>query len=136
MNNFLFYYGKIFSGKTTTAINKAYELKSQGKNIYVYLPDVVWAPNIVSHNGDQYPVSPELLGDEHLHFIPYDSFVIIDEAHFLPIETINVLKNLTDSNQCKVFCFGRLKQKLLKVADRIIEVANTKKRFDTNETPI
>ena len=62
--------------------------------------------------------------------------IIIDEAHFLPIETINVLKNLTDSNQCKVFCFGRLKQKLLKVADRIIEVANTKKRFDTNEMPI
>ena len=70
MGKFYFYYGTMGAGKTSIAINKAYEFKDRNKKTYVYIPSSLpYAVKIESRNGLSIGVSNELLGDNHLQFL-------------------------------------------------------------------
>lgn len=133
MGKFYFYYGTMGAGKTSMAINKAYEFKERNKKTYVYLPSSIpYEVKIESRNGLSINVSNELLGDNHLQFIEDNSVIIIDEAQFLSDEAVCTLKDLSCFNNVMVFCFGLISdftgemfegtKKIIELADSIREV--------------
>ena len=129
MGKFYFYYGTMGAGKTSMAINKAYEFKERKKKTYVYIPSSLpYEVKIESRNGLSVGVNNELLSDSHLQFIETNSAIIIDEAQFLSDEAINTLKELSCFNNVMVFCFGLMTDFTGKMFDgtkRIIEVADS-----------
>lgn len=128
MGKFYFYYGTMGAGKTSMAINKAYEFKERGKKVYVYLPENVRKPRLDSRNGSSVGISDELLSDECLSNIDEGSIVIIDEAQFLSDKAITELKFLSSYKNVMVFCFGLLTdytKKLFPGSKLLIEVAET-----------
>lgn len=129
MGKFYFYYGTMGAGKTSMAINKAYEFKERNKKTYVYLPSSIpYEVKIESRNGLSINVSNELLGDNHLQFIEDNSAIIIDEAQFLSDEAVVTLKDLSCFNNVMVFCFGLMSDftgKMFEGTKRIIELADS-----------
>lgn len=129
MGKFYFYYGTMGAGKTSIAINKAYEFKERNKKTYVYVPSALpYEVKIESRNGLSIGVSNELLGDNHLQFIEDNSVIIIDEAQFLSNIAINTLKELSIYHNVMVFCFGLMSDFTGEMFDgtkRIIELADS-----------
>ncbi len=128
MGKFYFYYGTMNAGKTSLAICKAHEFQEHGKKVFVFLPDNVYNPKIVSRNGLEIETSGELLGQCGLDAVSNDSIVIIDEAQFLTEEAIVKLKMLSIKNNVLVFCFGLLtnfEMELFQGSKRLVEVCDS-----------
>ncbi len=124
MGKLYFYYGTMNAGKTSMAINKAYEFSTHVKT-YVYSP-IKGQNKLESRNGSEATVN--LSGDDWIDKIKDDSIVVIDEAQFLTKEEVIKLEDLCSLNDISVFCFGLrtdYTQKLFEGSKALFEYADS-----------
>lgn len=109
MGKVYFYYGVMSAGKTSLAINKAYEFRDKGQKVYVCLPSLVEKNKLESKNGSS--VNVDIIFDEpnlcNWNFAE-NSILIIDEAQFFTNEQVKTMKQLAENLSLTVFCFGLL----------------------------
>lgn len=109
MSKIYFYYGVMSAGKTSLAINKAYEFRGKGQKVYVCLPSTAKKEKLESKNGSSANV--DIIFDEpnlcNWNFAE-NSILVIDEAQFFTNEQVKTLKQLAKNLSLNVFCFGLL----------------------------
>lgn len=127
------YYG---IGKTTKAIRMAKINKILNKNkTYVYLPDKVWRPQLVSRDGATYPVSKELLNDKDLNLEP-NSTIIIDDAQYLNQKVIAILIEHAINKNVTVYCFCEFLDKygtFTRIGNYLLNAATDIKKIKNNK---
>ena len=124
MGKLYFYYGTMNAGKTSMAINKAYEFATHVKT-YVYSP-IKGQKKLESRNGSEYSVN--LSGEDWIDKIEDDSIVVIDEAQFLSKDEVIKLEDLCSSKDISVFCFflrTDYTQKLFEGSKALFEYADS-----------
>lgn len=128
MGKLYFYYGTMSAGKTSLAINKAFEFKERGKDVFVHVPEKCWKSCIESRNGTSMPTSRNLLSESDFTVLPKNSFLVIDEAQFLTPSVVLEIKKATVYKNVMAFCFGLLtdfRRKIFDGSQALIENADT-----------
>lgn len=131
MGKVYFYYGTMSAGKTSLAINKAYEFREKGRNVYVCVPSLVKKDKLESRNGSSVDVDLVLDNEEYdscVDKIEEFSTLIIDEAQFLNEHQVGLLKSLSEDLSLSVFCFGLLtdyKMNLFEGSKALIQYADS-----------
>lgn len=137
MARLYFRYGVVGSAKTLNLLAVAHNYEQQGKRVLVLKPemDTRFGRELVrSRAGLRRNADILVNGETDLNFGRFDgvSCVLADEAQFLPVRTIDQLRELTWRCDIPAICYGlrtdfrtrafEASQRLLEVADSIEEI--------------
>lgn len=128
MGKLYFYYGTMSAGKTSLAINKAFEFKERGKDVFVHVPEICWKSCLESRNGSSIPTSRNLIKEHDFNIVRENSFLIVDECQFLTPSVVLEIKKATVHKNVMAFCFGLLTDFMRNIFDgsrALVETADT-----------
>jgi len=139
MSKLYFYYGTMNSGKTSNLLMTHYNLKCQQKNVLLIKPIAdtrILSEQIIKSRVGQFEYAHIILFPETTTLsidLSTISFILVDEAQFLSIDNVNMLRNITYN--ITIICYG-LKtdsnsnlfigsKRLIEISDSIKEIKST-----------
>jgi len=139
MAKLYFRYGTVSSAKTLNLLAVAHNYRNQGKQILIVKPrlDTRFGEKAVTSRAGLTVEADVLVSEQSASFDVRGgtSCILVDEAQFIPIETIDYLRFITIERNVPAICYGlrtdfqrRLfpaSERLLALADAIEEVKTT-----------
>ncbi len=133
MAKLYFRYGTVGSAKTLNLLAVAHNYRQQGKNIILIKPELdvrFGRDKIKSRSGLEKQADILLKPDSVIDEKDFEdiSCVLVDEAQFLTIEHIEQFRDLTNSLNIPVICYGLrtdFKSKLFPASKRLIELSDS-----------
>ena len=135
MASLIYYYGTMDSGKSTLALQTAYNNKSRGRHGIIFTRNDRAGEGVLSSRLGLQAEASEVKPDTNLHSVVLNKFglgerieyVICDEAQFYSSEQIEQLAQIVDGLGIDVFAFGILsdfRTKLFPGSQRLVELAD------------
>ena len=148
MAKLYFKFGAMGSSKTANALMTRFNYMEKGKNVWLIKPSTDTRDNIISDDGvlcktmiksriglsaEAFTIRPEddivYVFSEELIILDdrYDA-IICDECQFLTEEQVNQLKEITETHDVPVLCFGLrsdFQTKLFPGSKRLFEIADS-----------
>lgn len=135
MGKLVFHYGAMNSGKSLELMKFRYNLKQAGQNVLTLLPDYSEEHRTISSRAMKEEIEPDLItnsiGKAWWNLCEAD-YILVDEAQFLTLEIILLLKRLAVYNDIEIHCYGLLttcdiemwetSKELLLLADKVEEI--------------